>query len=259
MKKLIIGNWKMNPETIALARQMLLSLEHRMHMVQDSTQVVICPPAVYLPPFSHYAHIIKLGAQNMNWADSGAYTGEISPKQLTQWGVEYVILGHSERRIYFGETDSMVNLKVAAALKHKMHPVVCLGGDESAKKPTMKALVTRQFNAVTKGMEKNDFPKLVYAYEPSWAISTMKNSEPASGEHAAELIDHIRSLLAKKIGKEHANLVKVVYGGTVNMANVSEFAKHPTIDGALVGGASLNPIDFWHIINEFARESIHRK
>jgi triosephosphate isomerase (TIM) len=259
MKKIIIGNWKMNPDTLDQARQLVLGLEHRMHLVQRTTEVIICPPAIYLPPFFHHTHLLKLGGQNVAPADAGAFTGEISAGMLKQWGVGYVILGHSERRLFFSEKDADVNKKLHILLKHKITPVVCLGGDPKAKKSGMKALVTRQFNAVTKGIDKKEFAKTVYAYEPSWAISTMVNSEPASGEHADELITHIRSILAKKIGKEHAALVKVVYGGTVNKFNVHEFAKFPSIDGALVGGASLDSNAFWEIINEFNRESIHTK
>jgi len=259
MKKLLVGNWKMNPETIDEARQLVLSFEHRMHLVQRKAEVVICPPALYLAPLAHHTHLVQIGAQNMSWAESGAYTGEISAKQLSQWEVRYVILGHSERRIYFGETDADVNRKLLLALKYHMIPVVCLGGEDGAKKADMKRLVTKQFNAVTKGLDKADFHQAIFAYEPIWAISTMKNSKPATGEHAAELVDHIRALLAKKIGKDRAETCRVIYGGTVNPANVHEFARYPTISGALVGGASLASQAFWKLVEEFTRESIHKK
>lgn len=259
MKKIIVANWKMNPDTLDQARALLLTVEHRMHMLDQKTEVVVCPPYVYLPPFSHYTHLAKVGAQNMAWEERGAFTGEISVVQMKQWRVEYVILGHSERRLYFNENDVSVNLKISLALKHKLRPIVCLGGDKSAKKNNMKALTTRQFNAAVKGLEKDDIGKIVFAYEPMWAISTMKNSEPASGEHASELIDHIRGLIAKKIGKDKAKQAKVLYGGTVNKANVMEFAKYPNIDGALVGGASLDAESFWTIVKEFTRESVHKK
>jgi triosephosphate isomerase (TIM) len=259
MKKLIVANWKMNPETLAAARQLLLGLEHRMPMVQHTADVVVCPPHVFLAPFSHYAHLARLGTQNISWADGGAYTGEISAPQVGQWDVEYVILGHSERRIYCGETDSLVNLKIATALKHKMHPIVCLGGEEGAKKAGMKRLVSKQFAAAVKGLDRADIARIIFAYEPIWAISTMKNSKPATGDHAAELINHIRGLLAKKIGKDRAVSARVLYGGTVNKLNVHEFSKYPEISGALVGGASLDGEAFWEIVKEFSRESIHKK
>ena len=248
----------MNPQTVEDARKLLLSVEHRMQMVKDTTEVVICPPNVYLAPFSHHVHLTKLGVQNISWANAGAYTGETSPAQVKQWNVNYVILGHSERRLYCGENDTEVNKKIATALTHKMYPVVCLGGEPGAKKLGMKRLVTKQFAAAVKGLDKSDIPKIIFAYEPIWAISTMKNSEPASGEHALELIEHIRELLAKKIGKESAKNATVLYGGTVNKVNVHEFAKYPEISGALVGGASLDSENFWAVVKEFNRESIHR-
>src|SRR5256885_669908 len=128
MKKLIIANWKMNPQSVEEARRLVSSLEHRMATVSDKTEVVICPPFVYLPAFAHYFHHLKLGSQNVSWVEHGALTGEISPAQIKQFNVQYVILGHSERRLYLGETDSMVNAKIATSLKNKIIPVVCLGG-----------------------------------------------------------------------------------------------------------------------------------
>ncbi len=249
----------MNPETMEQARALLLAVEHRMYSVNSHAEVVICPPAIFLAPFYHHVHQVKLGAQNVAWAEAGAFTGEISAAQLKGRGVEYVILGHSERRLYFGETDKDVNRKVAAILKHHIRPVICLGGEEKAKMQDMKKVVNKQFNAAVKGFNRDQIGKIVFAYEPFWAISTMKNSFPATGEHAAQLISHIRNLLAKKVGKGHAAHMKILYGGTVNKANVHEFASFPEIDGALVGGASLDAENFWEIMKEFARESIHRK
>ncbi|MBX4187751.1 MAG: triose-phosphate isomerase [Candidatus Doudnabacteria bacterium] len=259
MKKLIIANWKMNPETIADARALALSIEHRMHTIHITTDVVVCPPSIYLPPFSHYLHLAKLGAQNVSWAESGAYTGEISAKQLTQWGIEYIILGHSERRIYFHENDKDVNLKIKMALKNKIHPIVCLGGEAGAKKTDMNKLVIKQLNAVTKDLTKDEIFKIIFAYEPVWAISTMKNSRPATGDHAVELIEHIQTALGRKVGIERSKNMRILYGGTVTKSNVNEFAKHPMIDGALVGGASLDADNFWEIVREFSRESIHKE
>jgi triosephosphate isomerase len=259
MKKLIVANWKMNPQTMDEARKLVVPLEHRMHLVSEKAEVVICTPYVYLPAFSHYLHYLKLGAQNISWDASGALTGEISPDQITQWNVEYVILGHSERRIYLGETDSVINLKIINALKHKMTPIVCLGGEKGVIKSEMKTLITKQFIKLTKDLDHHELQKIVYVYEPSWAISTMKKSEPATGEHASELIEHIYTLLGRKVGKGAARNMRVLYGGTVNKENVSEYAKFANIDGALVGAASLDPDNFWEIIKEFERESIHKE
>lgn len=218
--------------------------------LMPNVEVAICPPALFLPAFSHYSHNIKLGAQNMSWEEEGAFTGELSPTMFKAMNVSYVILGHSERRLFFGETDSMVAFKLSAALKHKITPIVCLGGEEGAKKADMKKIVTKQFSAVTKDIERKDLRKVIFVYEPVWAISTMRNSRPDTGEHAAELIDHIQKMAGKDC--------RVIYGGTVNQNNVHEYAKFPQIDGALVGAASLDPQNFWEVIKEFNRESIHR-
>jgi triosephosphate isomerase (TIM) len=258
MKKLIIANWKMNPQTVEEARRLVSSFEHRMHAVSGHTEVAICPPFVYLPAFTHYVHTLKLGAQNSSWVEHGAMTGEISPAQIKQWNVEYVILGHSERRLYLGETDSVVNAKIISVLKNKMTPVVCLGGEEGATKDGMKELVTNQLNKVTKNLERRQMEKIVYVYEPIWAISTMHKSVPATGEHADEMVEHIYKLLEKKVGKHAMGTIRVLYGGTVNKDNVHEYAKFPRIEGALVGAASLDPVNFWAVVSEFNRESIHR-
>lgn len=257
MKKLIIANWKMHPETVQEARVLVSSLEHRMHQVLPHTDVVVCPPYPFLAPLMHYSHMTQVGAQNVHWATAGAFTGEVSANMLKNWNVRYVILGHSERRLYLGETDSMVNAKIIATLNAKLTPVVCLGGEEGAVKDEMKTIVTKQFVRVTKGLDKKHLEKIIFVYEPIWAISTMKNAKVATGEHARELIDHIRALLAKKITKERAATLRILYGGSVNKENVHEFAKFPEIDGALVGAASLDSENFWEIINEFTRESIH--
>lgn len=265
MKKLIIANWKMNPDTVGQARSLVSHLEHRMFKVLNHAEVVNCVPYVFLPALMHYAHHTQIGAQNLHWALSGAFTGEISAAQLENWKVRYVILGHSERRIFMGETDSMVNAKLVAALNAKLVPVVCLGGEEGAIQSEMKTLVTKQFVSVTRGLDRQHLEKIIFVYEPIWAISTMKISlsgrqagKPASGEHAAELITHIRSLLARRITKERAANMRILYGGTVNRDNVHQFAKYSEIDGALVGAASLDTENFWEIINEFARESVHK-
>ena len=257
MKRLIIANWKMNPQTLEEAKKLMVSWQHRLHFVADHVEVVICPPFVFLPSLHHHVAVIKLGAQNMSWIEEGALTGEVSAIQLKHWNVSYVILGHSERRLYLGETDSIVNEKVKLALYHKLTPILCLGGEQGADRDQMQSLVTKQFAACTKDVEDKNLHKIVYVYEPTWAISTMNKSRPETGEHAAEMVDHIYTLLEHRIGKA-AKTAKVLYGGTVNKLNVHEYAKFPQIDGALVGAASLDSENFWQIIKEFHRESLHR-
>ncbi|MBI4049708.1 MAG: triose-phosphate isomerase [Candidatus Doudnabacteria bacterium] len=258
MKKLIIANWKMNPKSLEEARSLITRTEHRMNQVADKVQVVVAAPFIYLPPLSHYCHMVKLGAQNMSWLTEGAITGEISAQQLKLFNVSHVILGHSERRLYLGETDSVVNAKIMTALKYKLTPIVCLGGEEDAKQNNMPKIVSRQFGAVTTNLSQKQLEKIIFVYEPVWAISTMEKSVPASSEHAKVMVAYLRKLLAKKIGIARAANMPILYGGTVNRSNVSQFSKHPEISGALVGAASLDSENFWEIIKEFYRESIHR-
>ncbi|HEV8601253.1 MAG TPA: triose-phosphate isomerase family protein [Patescibacteria group bacterium] len=258
MKKLIVANWKMNPQTTEDARRLFVTLEHRMHLINNAVDVTVCPPYVFMPLLSHFSHFLNLGSQNISAHEYGAYTGEISAEQLLLWKVSYVILGHSERRLYFGETDKDVQTKILLCLKQHLIPVVCLGGHPKADIKSMKPLVTKQFNSAVKNLDKSQIEKIAWAYEPTWAISSMQKSQPATGEHAAELIIHIRKLLAKHVGREEAEKARVLYGGTVNKGNVRDFARFSEISGALVGFASLEPTGFFEVIQEFAREAIHK-
>jgi triosephosphate isomerase (TIM) len=258
MKKLIVANWKMNPETIVEARGLLNPIEHKLHGLDKNVEVCICVPSVFLPVLSNMAHTVILGAQNISWLEKGSLTGEVSGKQLKQWNIKYVILGHSERRSYIGETDEMINKKIIQAIKLKLSPIVCLGGDRKAKEENMSPIVTSQFHAAIKDLDRKQIEKIVFVYEPTWAISTSKQHRQATGEHALQHLLQIQNLLANQVGKERSKNMRILYGGTVNKNNVHEYAMHPEIDGVLVGAASLDPNDFWEVINEFSRESIHK-
>lgn len=257
MRKLVVANWKMNPVNVAEARQIFGAIEHRAALAAN-TQICICPPFLFIPLLFHHSHHVKLGSQDLSPFGAGAYTGEISAEQLKSWKVSFAIVGHSERRLNFSEDDDMVGQKIERALEAGIVPIICLGSATNAQKFDMVNLVTGQFNALTKNLKKQEMEKCIFVYEPSWAISTAKSPKPVSGEHAAELIDHVKTLMSKKIGKERAMTEKVLYGGTVNRYNVAQFAKYPQIGGALVGAASLDPDNFWEVIKEFNRESIHR-
>jgi triosephosphate isomerase (TIM) len=259
MKKLVVANWKMNPETVKEARDLLSPIEHKFHGLEKNVEVVVCAPYVFLPSLKHAVHWVKLGAQNVSWLDHGSLTGETSGKQLNELGIKYVILGHSERRNSLGETDAMVNKKIIQALKLKMIPIVCLGADPEAQEDNMTPIVTKQFHVAIKDLDQKQIEKIVFVYEPTWAISTSKQHKPATGEHARDHVEQIRTLLANQVGKERSNNMQILYGGTVNKDNVHEYAMHSEIDGALVGAASLDPSNFWEVINEFSRENIHRR
>ena len=189
---------------------------------------------------------IKLGAQNMHWEENGAYTGEVSPLMLKELGVDYVIIGHSERREYFNESDTSVNKKVKAALSHGIKPIVCVGEtleqrESNIEKDIVKSQVLKAFD----GVEKKDLDHIVIAYEPIWAIGTGKT---ASSDDADNMLGFIRQIIGDKYG-EKKNTIRLQYGGSVKPSTIKELMSKQEIDGALVGGASLKAEDFVSLIN----------
>lgn len=244
---IIAGNWKMN-KTITEATMLVMQMRGKLDIVRG-VEKVLCPPFVSLETIRELIRglSIRLGAQNMHFEESGAYTGEISPAMVADL-CEYVILGHSERRQYFGETDEIVNKKVKAALKARLKPIVCVGEtlEENEAGKTVE-VVTRQVRGALDGV---DSPAgLVVAYEPIWAIGTGKAS---SGEQANDTIGIIRRSLAEAYGDEFAQATRIQYGGSVSGSNIGEFIEQEEIDGALVGGASLKADDFISIVEQTA-------
>lgn len=222
-------------------------------------EVVICPPFTALetaagmmegsPDKSAGRPSLSLGAQNMFWEERGAFTGEISPAMLTNLGCRYVILGHSERRQYFGETDEGVNRKVKAALAHGLIPIVCVGESlEERQRGETEAVVKRQISGSLGGLEPTRARGVVVAYEPVWAIGT---GHAATGEDANRVSAFIRRVLADMYGPEVSGAVRIQYGGSVKPENIAEYSRQPEIDGALVGGASLDPHTFARIVEAF--------
>ena len=245
-KPIIGGNWKMNKtlkEAIDLAEELVLSLKD-----YDPVEVVIFPPFTCL----HEVHkivegtSIGLGAQNMFWEEKGAYTGEISPSMLVDVGCSYVILGHSERRNYFKETDAEINKKIKAALKFDLTPVVCVGEKlEERKKGLAEKVVESQLKGCFSELDSSQIEKVVIAYEPVWAIGT---GETATPEQAQKMHEFIRKVLRELTGEEVANSVRVKYGGSVKPDNIKDLMAEEDVDGALVGGASLNLDSFIKIV-----------
>ena len=242
---LIAGNWKMNtivPEALELVRAMKEELEKI-----ASVEKVICPPFVSLAPVKELlaGSTIKLGAQNLFFAEKGAYTGEVSPLMVADL-CEYVIIGHSERRQYFHETGDIVNKKIVAALQADIIPIMCVGESlEENEAGKTEIVVAEQVRAALDGVE--DIDGLVIAYEPVWAIGTGKS---ATGEQAGETIAFIRQRIASAYGEKTAQEMRILYGGSVSSANAAEFMQQPEIDGALVGGASLKASEFISIVNQ---------
>ena len=245
-KPIIAGNWKMN-KTAAQAEALINELKPLVK--KSKPEVVICVPYtdLWIAKKAIEGSKIKLGAENVAWADSGAYTGEISAEMLKEIGVEYVIIGHSERRQYFGETDETVNLRLVQALKNGLKPIVCVGETltEREKNKTKKVLKKQVLDGF-KGITAEDFASIVIAYEPVWAIGTGKT---ATAEDANKTIGYIRSLIKKTWGVEVAKSLRIQYGGSMKPSNAKELMAMRNIDGGLIGGAALKAEDFAGIVN----------
>jgi len=246
-KPIIAGNWKMNktPEETATLIKALIPLVKD----NDRVDIVVCPPFVDLAAAKEAlaGSNIALGAQNMHFEESGAYTGEVSPGMLKALGVEYVILGHSERRQYFGETDEGVNKKVKAALKWGLKPIVCVGETlEERESGITSEVVCRQTKLALLGLSAMEAAGVIIAYEPIWAIGTGKT---ATAEDANETIRAIRGAIREVYGSDTADAIRIQYGGSMKPSNAAELMKMPEIDGGLIGGASLKAEDFAGIVN----------
>lgn len=245
-KPIIAGNWKMN-KTPREAAELVKEL---IPLVKDaSCDVVVCPPAIN---FAAVAEIIqgtniKLGAQNVHFEKSGAYTGELSADMLLKSGCEYVIIGHSERRQCFGETDKTVNKRTLAAVAAGITPIVCVGEMKDERETGYTdILVTYQTQMALHGLSAEQMEKVVIAYEPVWAIGT---GLTATDEQANETIGVIRKAIAQVYGKATANKVRIQYGGSMKGSNVKGLMAQPEIDGGLIGGASLVAQDFAQVVN----------
>lgn len=242
---IVAGNWKMNKnlgEAQILARELVSRLNHI-----NKTKIILCPPFVALSAVRDVLNSspISLGAQNMYYASEGAYTGEISGPMLLAVGCEYVILGHSERRHIFGETDEMVQRKVNAALQLGLKPIICIGETlEQRQQGQTLPVVEQQLTCALASVTPEQIGNCIIAYEPVWAIGTGVNATP---QQAAEVHALIRQLLATQYGREVAEEITIQYGGSVKPDNAAELIREPEIDGFLVGGASLKAEDFSQI------------
>ena len=246
-KKLIAGNWKMN-KTSAYAVAFVKGIVAEIGRLTD-VDIIVCPPFTSLESVGKALEgsNVKLGAQNMHPAANGAYTGEISAGILRDTFARFVILGHSERRGYFGETDAFVNEKVLAALKSELKPILCIGETLAEREAgTTLQVVQTQLEAGLAGVTKAQATNLVVAYEPVWAIGTGK---VATTEQAQEVHAFIRELLAKLFGAQAANKLRILYGGSMKPANASELLAQKDIDGGLIGGASLEIRSFVDLVH----------
>ena len=244
-KRIVAGNWKMN-KTPQQTKELINVLKPLVGD-EENTEVVFCPPFICLTTAIEAVKgtNIKIGAQNMYYEESGAFTGEIAPDMIKEAGCDYVILGHSERRAYFGETDEIINKKVLKAFEHDLMPIICVGETlEQREQGITEDLVRLQTKIALKDVPAADAEKAVIAYEPVWAIGTGRT---ATNEQAQEVCGAIRKVLVEIYGAETAEKIRIQYGGSVNAGNATELFAMPDIDGGLVGGASLKA-DFATIV-----------
>ena len=244
-KAVIAGNWKMN-KTPAEAKELLTAVAP---LVKDADcEVIACVPFVDLQTAldATQGTNVKIGAENCHWAESGAFTGEISAPMLASMGVEYVVLGHSERRQYFGETDETVNKRTKAALASGLKPIVCVGELLWERECNItEEVIARQIKLDFFGISADDLKKCIIAYEPVWAIGTGKT---ATADQAEEVCAFIRATLTKLYGADVAETITIQYGGSMNAKNAEELLSKTNVDGGLIGGASLKAADFTTII-----------
>lgn len=246
---LIAGNWKMN-KTINEALDLVKSLHHGLNFPKvEKIEIVVTPTFTALNKVAEYLKdsFIDVACQDIFWEDAGAFTGAISAPLVKDAGAKFAIIGHSERRQFFNETDETVNKKTLAALKHQLTPIVCVGETlEEREAGKLDEVIARQVKTGLADITKEQSSLLVIAYEPVWAIGTGKTATP---EQAEEVHAMIRTLLAEIFGRDTASVIRIIYGGSVKASNSKELLSLPNIDGALVGGASLKAEDFIGIIN----------
>ena len=241
-KKIIVANWKMNPSSGEEALRLVKNISNE--RFKSDIELIIAPPFIYLESIKkNLKHEIKLAAQNISWGERGAYTGEISALMLKNIGCDYVIIGHSERRYKIGETDEMINLKIKAAFRAGLNPILAIGEKEQ-NDDIVKILNSQIINALD-GVEVRDVSRIIFAYEPVWAIGTGISDIP---DHALSAALLIRKIIGSIYTMDFALDLPVLYGGSVTSANAADFINQSGINGALVGGASLEIDDFFKII-----------
>lgn len=235
------GNWKMN-KTRDEALQFIYAVSDKLPDVEKLDSIVCAPAIILRDLVKRQGDSLRIGAQNVHFAESGAYTGEISPSMLETTGVEYVIIGHSERRTYYNETDETVNLKVKSALHHNLKPIICCGETlEQRENGLTNEVLKTQMTKALEGLTGENLDNIIIAYEPVWAIGT---GRVASKEMANEACGFIRELVGSLFCPNCASKIRILYGGSMSPKNVSELMAQPNIDGGLVGGASLNSDSF---------------
>jgi len=249
MKPLIVANWKMNPKSLAEAKRLFNLVKKGVKNIKKA-EVVICPPFLYILNLKSEILNLKLGSQDCFWEKEGAYTGEISPAMLKDAGCQYVIVGHSERRNYFAETDEMINKKLKAVIGAKMSPILCIGESRKQReKGEAPEVLKKQIEVALEKVSSFKFQnsKVCVAYEPIWAIGTGK---PCDAEEAQKMGLLIRKIISKIYNQTISKKIRILYGGSVNSKNAADYIKEACLQGLLVGGASLKAKEFVKIVKE---------
>jgi len=247
MKTLVVANWKMNPQTLQEAKQ-LFNLVKRGAKNIKNAEIVISPSFVFLSNIQYPISNIKLGAQNVFWEQKGAYTGEVSPIMLKDLGCQYVIVGHSERRRYFEETDEIINKKLDAVLSVNLTPIFCIGETQKEREQEKtEDVIKNQIISGLKGISKVKFSKIIIAYEPIWAIGT---GRPCDVEEAQKMGLLIRKIISRLYINTFSKNIRLLYGGSVNSKNAAGYIKEAGFQGLLVGGASLKAREFIEIVKK---------
>ncbi|MCB0502724.1 MAG: triose-phosphate isomerase [Bacteroidetes bacterium] len=252
-KHIVAGNWKMNllaQEAETLSNAIVAYIKQ--NQIEENTEVILAPPAIYLKELAEATEPfakLNIAAQNCHQAASGAFTGELSAPMLSNIGVDYVIIGHSERRLYFQESNEVLRQKILSALSNDLQPIFCCGEDEAIRDQDQhEDFIAQQLKESLFDLEASEIAQCVIAYEPIWAIGTGKT---ASSEQAQKMHHFIRSLIAKQYGNDLANSMTILYGGSCKPSNAKELFSQPDVDGGLIGGASLSADQFIPIIESF--------
>jgi len=254
---LVVANWKMNPLTIREAERLIRNFEAGIEKIGKNdflkkVELVICPPFPYLGRINK-SKFFKLGSQNIHFEARGAFTGEVSIRMVEDAGAKFTIIGHSERRINFGETDTQVNLKLKAALQSSLCPIICVGESfEERKNGETTQVIAKQIKKALEKVSILSLPRIVVAYEPIWAISTSKNAscEVDNANDIMGIMILIKKIISEIYQKDVASRVRIIYGGSVNPGNVSDLLEINSLSGVLVGGASLSAFDFLPILKK---------
>lgn len=247
-RKVVAGNWKMNKD-LSGTIELISAIKNELSKSETSTEVIVCPPFTSLESANTVlkGSSIKLGAQNMHYEDNGAFTGEISAEMLKSVGCQYVILGHSERRTLFGESNEMINKKIKKAVSAGLKPIFCVGETlEERESGSTEKVVETQIREGLSGLSETELSELIIAYEPVWAIGTGKTATP---QQAQDVHQFIRNLISELFSSNFADKLVIQYGGSVKPDNAAELFSQPDIDGGLIGGASLKADAFLAIVN----------